>query len=54
MNIATMWAMGVVRLLEDRSWSTPAESEWGFGQVLPLLLLAFPFFTLVEVTQDFL
>ncbi len=53
-NLAAMWGMGVARLLDDRRWSLPAEDEWGFGQVLPLLLLVLPFFTVTEVAQEFL
>jgi hypothetical protein len=54
LNLVSMWCMGAVRLLQDRRWSVAAENEWGFGQVLPLLLLVLPFFTVTEVAQEFL
>ena len=53
-NLVSMWAMGASRLLQDRSWSVDAENEWGFGQVLPLLLLVLPFFTVTEVAQEYM
>jgi hypothetical protein len=49
--LAVMWGMGVRRLIDDRHWATPPEDEWGFGQVLPILLLVLPFFTVGEVWQ---
>jgi hypothetical protein len=52
--LVSMWCMGAVRLLQDRSWAVDAENEWGFGQVLPLLLLVLPFFTVTEVAQEFM
>jgi hypothetical protein len=53
-NLVSMWGMGAARLVQDRQWSVAAESEWGFGQVLPLLLLVLPFFTVTEVAQEFM
>jgi hypothetical protein len=49
--ILTMWILGVRRLLWDRQWAIGAENRWSFGQVLPLLLVVLPFFTVVEVFQ---
>jgi hypothetical protein len=49
--LASMWAMGVARLLDDRRWAVEEENKWAFGQVLPLLLLVLPFFTVAEVWQ---
>jgi len=54
LNLVSMWCMGAVRLVQDRRWSVAAENEWGFGQVLPLLLLVLPFFTVTEVAQEFM
>ena len=54
LNLVSMWGMGATRLVEDRRWSVDAENEWGFGQVLPLLLLVLPFFTVTEVAQEFM
>lgn len=53
-NLVSMWAMGAARLVQDRQWSVPDENVWGFGQVLPLLLLVLPFFTVTEVAQEFM
>ena len=53
-NLVSMWGMGATRLLQDRQWSVGEENEWGFGQVLPLLLLVLPFFTVTEVAQEFM
>lgn len=53
-NLVSMWGMGASRLLQDRSWSVDAENEWGFGQVLPMLLLVLPFFTVTEVAQEYM
>lgn len=47
--LAIMWGLGAARLKTDRSWTTGEEKRWGFGQVLPILLLVLPFFTVVEV-----
>ena len=49
--IMTLWALGIRRLLWDRQWATGAENRWSFGQVLPLLLIVLPFFTIIEVFQ---
>jgi len=54
LNLVSMWGMGATRLIQDRQWSVDAENEWGFGQVLPLLLLVLPFFTVTEVAQEFM
>lgn len=49
--LAIMWGLGVARLKKDRQWTRGEENRWGFGQVLPILLLVLPFFTVVEVLQ---
>jgi hypothetical protein len=49
--ILTMWILGVRRLLWDRQWAIGAENQWSFGQVLPLLLVVLPFFTVIEAFQ---
>jgi len=49
MLLAVMWGLGLSRLLNDRQWALPEENLWGFGQVLPMLLLALPLFTVGEV-----
>jgi hypothetical protein len=49
--ILTMWILGVRRLLWDRQWAIGSENKWAFGQVLPLLLVVLPFFTIVEVFE---
>jgi hypothetical protein len=54
LNLVSMWSMGAARLLQDRRWSVAAENEWGFGQVLPLILLVLPFFTITEVGQEYM
>ncbi|KAF2500925.1 hypothetical protein BU16DRAFT_185832 [Lophium mytilinum] len=46
--ILTLLAMGVGRLVLDRRWAVGAENKWTFGQVLPMLIVVLPFFTLTE------
>jgi len=50
--IMSMWGLGVKRLLWDRQWAVGTENHWSFGQVLPLLLVVLPFFTVIEVFQE--
>jgi len=49
--ILTLLAMGVGRLVMDRRWAVKAENYWSFGQVLPMLIVVLPFFTLTEELQ---
>jgi hypothetical protein len=49
--ILTLWILGIRRLLWDRQWAIGVENQWSFGQVLPLLLLVLPFFTIAEEFQ---
>ena len=49
--ILTLWALGVVRLVMDRQWAVQGENMWTFGQVLPMLIVVLPFFTVTEELQ---
>ncbi|OCK75718.1 hypothetical protein K432DRAFT_408781 [Lepidopterella palustris CBS 459.81] len=49
--ILTLWALGVGRLVTDRQWAVRAENMWTFGQVLPMLIVVLPFFTVTEELQ---
>ena len=49
--ILTMWAVGLSRLLWDRQWAIGEENQWSFGQVLPLLLVVLPFFSVLQVLE---
>jgi len=50
--IIAMWVLGLRRLLWDRQWAIGVENQWSFGQVLPILLIILPFFTVIEVFQE--
>lgn len=44
-----VWGMVKLWILSDWGFSLGEDQEWTFGQVLPLLLLAVPLITLLEV-----
>jgi hypothetical protein len=49
--ILTLLALGVGRVVMDRRWAVGKENVWSFRQVLPMLIVVLPFFTVTEELQ---
>jgi len=55
--IVLIWGTSWLKYLKEdapRQGITGSENEWGFGQILPLLLLALPFFAIMEIYHGML